>query len=174
MLKLFIAGSIFFAIISIVSADEAAKTDRTKITSATYLITGLHCPGCTKVVEGSLSKAAGVRSVKVDWSTKDAKIEFDESTLPAARVAQLIAATPHMMGPTMHYDGWLALKASSLKDVAMATAAKESLGKVPGVKKVETFPTQHVVEIQFAADAKTTTGQLIEVLAAAGVTAENY
>ena len=48
MLKLFIAGSIFFAIISIVSADEAAKTDRTKITSATYLITGLHCPPVRK------------------------------------------------------------------------------------------------------------------------------
>jgi len=174
MSKLIISCSIVLAVVASSRADDAAKTESKKTTTATYLFTGLHCPGCTKVVEDSLSKAPGVRSIKVDWNRKDAKIEFDETTVPAAKIAELIAATPHMMGAGMHYGSWLALKAADVKDGATTKATKEALAKVAGVKKVELFPAQHVIEVQFASDAKTTTGQLIEVLAAAGVKAENY
>ena len=158
---------------SAAAADPAKPAAKPTTTSATYLITGLHCPMCTSTVESSLKKVKGIQSVKVDWNNKNAKIEFDESVVAAERVAQLIAATPHMMGGSMHYDGWLALKTPDLKDDS-AAKAKESLGKVGGVKRVEAFPAQHIVEIQFASDGKITSGQLIDVLAGAGIKAENF
>ena len=162
------------AVVSLTALAWAASEPAKKTTSATYMITGLHCPACTKTVEGSLSKVPGVRSIKVDWNTKDAKVEFDESVLPAQRVAQLIADTPHMMGPNLRYDGWLALKAPDIKDDATAGKAKEALQKVPGVKAVAAFPDKHVVEVQFTAEGHATSQQLIDALAAAGIQAENF
>jgi copper chaperone CopZ len=174
MTKVFLASTIVLSLVAFAGAADPAKSDAAKVTSATYLITGLHCPPCTKVIEGSLAKVSGVKSIKVDWNSKNAKVEFDESSVPAQKVAQLIAATPHMMGPSMHYDSWLALKAADVKDDATAKAAKEALGKVAGVKKAEAFPAQHFVEVQFAPDGKATSAQLIEALAGAGIKAENY
>jgi copper chaperone CopZ len=142
-------------------------------TKATFLITGLHCPPCTRTVEKSLSQANGVQSIKVDWKTKNAVIEFDESVLPAQRIAQLIAATPHMMGSHMHYGGWLTLKVPDLKDEATAKKIKDLLRKVEGVRVVGTYPKQHSVRIAFATKGKVTSSQLIDVLAKEGIKAES-
>jgi len=159
---------------AVLQADDGANADAKKTTSATYVMTGLHCQPCTQVVEKSLSAAPGVKSIKVDWGTKNAKVEFDESKLPAQKVAQLIAATPHMMGSTMHYGSWLALKAPELKDEATGKKAKEAVSKVAGVKAAEAFPAQHIVEVQFAAEGKATTADLIDALTGAGIKAENF
>jgi periplasmic mercuric ion binding protein len=59
----------------------------TKPTKATFLVTGLHCPPCTSTVQSSLSRVKGVKSVTVNWNTKNAKIEFDEGVLPAQSLA---------------------------------------------------------------------------------------
>jgi copper chaperone CopZ len=174
MTKIFLVSTVLLALVAFVRADDPAKSDANKTTSVTYLITGLHCPPCTSTVERSLSKAPGIRSIKVDWNTKNAKIEFDESTVSAQKVSQLIAATPHMMGPSMHYDSWLALKTPDVKDDATAKAAKDVLSKVAGVKKAEAFPAQHIVEVQFASDGNATSAQLIDALTSAGIKAENY
>jgi copper chaperone CopZ len=172
MTKTFLAAAALVALTTIVG--RAANEPTKKVTSATYMITGLHCPACTKTVEGSLSKAPGVVSIKVDWNTKDAKIQFDESAVSAQRVAELIAATPHMMGPSMHYDGWLVLKTPDLNDNATASKAKDVLQKIAGVKAVSAFPDKHVVEVQFNADGKATSQQLIDALAGAGIKAEDF
>src|SRR5262245_59253512 len=95
------------------------KASRTK---ATFLITGLHCPPCTRTVEASLARTKGIKSVTVDWRTHNAKIEFDETLLPAQSLSQLIAGTPHMMGRGMQYGGWLALKAEGVKEPKTAEA----------------------------------------------------
>ena len=176
MVKLFTAAGIaFFAfVVSADAADPVKPDSKATTTSATYLITGLHCPPCTSTVERSLSQAPGIRSIKVDWNSKNAKVEFDESVAPAERVAQLIAATPHMMGSSMHYDGWLVLKAADLKDDATAKKAKEAVSKVAGVKNVATFPAQHMIEIQFASDGKATSRDLIAALESAGINAETF
>ncbi len=141
---------------------------------ATYSITGLHCPPCTRTVESSLKKVKGVRSAKVDWGTKTAKIEFDESTLPAQQLATAIAKTPHMMGAGMQYGSWLALKVPDLKDDSVAQAAKEALSKVPGVKAVATYPKQHTLSVQFSSGDATTSAQLIAALDAAGLKSETF
>lgn len=141
---------------------------------ATYLITGLHCPPCTRTVESSLRQVKGIRAVKVDWRTKNARIEFDETVLPAQKLAQLIASTPHMMGGNLHYGGWLALKVPGITDEASGQRAQEALSKVEGVKQVHAYTAQHSIGVMFAAEGELTSGQLIDALKEAGFEAENY
>jgi copper chaperone CopZ len=171
---LFLSAMILAPFSMSAAADVQGPTrDTEEATKATFLITGLHCPPCTRTVESSLAKSKGLHSIKVDWKTKNARIEFDEEVLPAQRVAQLIAATPHMMGRNMRYGGWLALKVPDLKDDATAKQVKDALRKVEGVKQVATYPKQHSVGVAFAAKGALTSAQLIEALNKAGIKAEN-
>jgi len=148
------------------------KESEAKATKATFLITGLHCPPCTRTVESSLGKAKGVRTIKVDWKTKSARIEFDEKALTAQQLARLIAATPQMMGGNMHYAGWLALKAPEIKDEASAKRAQEVLKKVEGVNRVIAYPAQHSLVVSFTAKGNLTTRALIDKLNEAGFQAK--
>jgi copper chaperone CopZ len=172
---LILAGTLLLALGATAFADEAGKTAAKEkaTTKATFLITGLHCPPCTRTVESSLGHVKGLRSIKVDWKTKNARIEFVEALLPAQRVSQLIAGTPHMMGSNMHYGGWLALKVPDLKDDATAKQVNEVLSKVKGVKQVATYPARHSVGVAFATKGDLTSAQLIDVLTEAGIKAEN-
>ena len=151
-------------------AEEPAKGP----TKATFLITGLHCPPCTSTVQGSLTRVKGVKSVSVNWNTKNAKIEFDESVLPAQSLAAAIEGTPHMMGGGMRYGGWLALKVPSLTDEASGTKVKEALSKVEGVKTVAIYPQQHSAAVLFAGKGNTSSRQAIDALAKEGIEAANY
>ena len=175
--------AVAFAVTGVLLADEPAKPEKateTKApeaksspTQATFLITGLHCPPCTRTVEASLKGTKGVKSVSVDWRTHNAKIEFDESLLPAQSLSQLIAGTPHMMGGGMQYGGWLALKAEGVKDEKTAESAKAALMKVPGVVRVVVYPAQESVGVLFDAKGKATSAQLVAALDEAGVKAKN-
>jgi copper chaperone CopZ len=149
-------------------ADEPAAP-----TKGTYLITGLHCPPCTKTVEGSLTRVKGVKSVSVDWRTKNAKIEFDESILPAQVLAQKIGETPHMMGRDMQYAGLLSLKVPSVKDDATGKVVKDALADVEGISRVVAYPAQHAIGIAFKPNGKMTSQKVIELLVAAGIEASN-
>lgn len=173
--SLVFAGMALIAFATSAVADEPRQTaeKEKEATQATFLITGLHCPPCTRTVESSLGNVKGIRSIKVDWKTKNARIEFDEAVLPAQKVSQLIAATPHMMGGSMHYGGWLALKVPDLKDDATAKQVEDLLSKVEGVKQVATYPTKHSVGVAFAPNGDLTSAQLIDVLTKAGIKAEN-
>jgi copper chaperone CopZ len=148
-----------------------AKTD---LTTATFLMTGLHCPPCTQTVESSLRGVKGIQSVKVDWKTKAARIEYDETILAAQRVAQLIAATPHMMGGSLHYGGWLTFRAPEIKDEASGKQAEEALIGIEGVKAAKVYPAQHTVAIYFAAKGDLSTRDLIDALKEKGFQAETY
>jgi mercuric ion binding protein len=142
-------------------------------TKGTFLVTGLHCPPCTSTVQGSLSRVNGVKSVTVDWNTKNAKIVFDETVLPAQALASAIETTPHMMGGGMRYGGWLALKVPSIVDQASGQKAKEVLTKVEGIRTVAVYPQQHSVGVQFAGKGNVSSQQLIDALAKEGIEASN-
>lgn len=168
-------GVALLATAAIATAQEATDSQQSaEPITATYLITGLHCPPCTRTVESSLRRVEGIQSVKVDWRTKNARVEFDESVLPAQKVAQLIAGTRHMMGSNMQYGGWLALDVPELKDDASANEVKEVLSKVTGVKRVVAYPARHSVGIAFDADGELTSQELIEALGDAGIKAKNF
>ena len=173
---------LFFALLGIslvaataaLTAAQQADKKGGPTTKATYLITGLHCPPCTRTVESSLTHIQGVRSAKVDWKTKNARIEFDEKVLPAQTLAQRIASTPHMMGGGMQYGGWLALKVEGLKEEATVKKAKEALSDVKGVKQVVAYPQQQSIGVQFDSQGKIATHNLIDALTDAGIKATNY
>jgi copper chaperone CopZ len=144
------------------------------VTKATYLVTGLHCPPCTQTVQGSLAKTKGVKSVTVDWNAKHAKVEFDETVLPAQVLAQKIATTPHMMGGNMQYVGWLSLKVPSVKDAASGKVAKDALAKVEGIAQVAAYSEQHALAVQFSKQGKLTSQDVIKLLAKSGIEASTY
>jgi copper chaperone CopZ len=150
-------------------SDEPAKG----ATKATFLVTGLHCPPCTSTVQGSLSRVKGVQSIAVDWNTKSAKIVFDEGVLPAQSLTSAIEGTPHMMGTGMRYGGWLYLKVPSITDQASGQKAKETLGKVEGVKTVGVYPEKHSVGVLFAGKGSISSQQLIDALSKEGIEASN-
>ncbi len=157
-----------------VGAQESSTQAEPKLTEATFLITGLHCPPCTRTVETSLNHVKGIKAIKVDWKTKAAHVEFDETLVPAQSVAALIAATPHMMGRNLHYAGWLALKVPSLKDQAQGQLIQETLSKLSGVKRVAPYPDQHAIGIAFDEKGKLTSEEIVAALAAGGIAAETY
>jgi mercuric ion binding protein len=155
----------------VMSATVAVAEDAAKPTEATYSITGLHCPPCTRTVESSLKRVKGVRSVKVDWNSKTAKIAFDENLLSAQTLAHSIAATPHMMGGGMHYGGWLTLKVPDLKDDVTAKQVKVALEKQKGVKRVAAYPKQHAVNVEFDTEGSASTRDLLDAVAGIGLSA---
>jgi copper chaperone CopZ len=150
------------------------KASEAKPTKATFLLTGLHCPPCTRTVESSLQGVKGVLKIKVDWETKVAAIEFDEAVLSAQKVSQLIAATPHLMGSSLHYGGWLALRAPEIKDEASGKLAEDSLTAVEGVESAKAYSAQHVVAVNFAAKGNLSTRALIDSLEQKGIHAKAY
>jgi copper chaperone CopZ len=100
-----LAAVVMTSVVPAFGQELAPRSDaETEPTKATFLMTGLHCPPCTRTVESALTGVKGIRAIKVDWKTKAAVIQFDETVLPAQKVAQLIAATAYDGGA--HYvDG---------------------------------------------------------------------
>ncbi len=159
--------------VTTIVAQSPATSAGAAVATQTFLIQGLHCPPCTRTVESSLSRTKGVQSAEVDWSSKNARVAFDEKVISAQQVAQAIAAMPHMMGGGMHYQGSLALKVPGLDD-AKGKAAKEALTKVPGVAQVFLYPQQQSLAISFASQGVATTQQLIDALKNAGIAATTF
>lgn len=165
----------------LLAEDPASKPkpqaeDPQEVVQMTFLITGLHCPPCTQTVEDSLRTVKGVKSVQVDWKTKNARVQLDEHLLSAQQLAKRIGGTRHMMGGDMQYGGWLALKVPEVKaeDEAAWNRLKDALGKTPGVKQVAVYKAQSGVGVRFDDKGDLTSQKLISALAEAGFRAENY
>ena len=90
MIRLFALAMLCLGTAVSLQADEPAKPE--PATKATYSITGLHCPPCAATVEKSLRGVKGIRSAKVDWSTKTARVEFDEQAVSAQQIATAFTA----------------------------------------------------------------------------------
>ena len=148
-----------------------AEEPVTIATTAVYSLDGLHCPPCASTVERSLKRTAGVRSARVDYRTKSAQIEFDESKLSAQKLAKLIAATPHMMGGDMHYSGSLMLHIAGIADEATAKKATDALKGVQGVAKVQVRAKQKSIAVRFASKGGATTRQVLDALNSVGLQA---
>lgn len=153
------------------SAEESPAATTPATVKGTFLITGLHCPPCTTTVEKSIKSVKGVRSVKVDWATKNAKVEFDEQQISAQQLSSRIATTPHMMGGNMKYGGWLALKVPEIGAEGNADKAKAALSKIKGVSTVAAYVPQKSVGVSFTGQGDVTTAQLIDGLKEAGLDA---
>lgn len=152
-------------------AEESPAVATPATVKGTFLITGLHCPPCTTTVEQSIKSIKGVRSVKVDWASKNAKVEFDERQISAQQLSSRIATTPHMMGGNMKYGGWLALKVPEIGAEGNADKAKSALAKIKGVSTVSVYVPQKSVGVSFTGQGDITTTQLIDGLKEVGLDA---
>jgi copper chaperone CopZ len=163
-----------FGIVALVTTGYPQQPASVGTAKARFGVTGLHCAGCTTTVENSLRTFKGIRSVKVDWQSKNATVDFDENLISAQEVVQAVVATPHMMNRNMHYGAVLYLSVPGVKDRATGDKASAVLGKVEGVAKVTVFPQQEAVGIEFASRGKVTTRQLIEVLQQNGLKGDQF
>jgi copper chaperone len=59
------------------------KTTRIKIE-------GMHCDGCASRVQGLLEKEPGVREAEVSYRTGEARVKFNEHTIGADRLRQVV------------------------------------------------------------------------------------
>lgn len=57
---------------------------------AVFQLEPLTCPSCIKKIENTLSKKAGVESVKVLFNLGKVKTEFDESQINANHIEETI------------------------------------------------------------------------------------
>jgi copper chaperone CopZ len=149
-------------------SEESKTNEKSQLVEAIFLITGLHCPPCTRTIESALYGAEGIRSIKVDWKSKSARIEYEESMVAAQHVAILIGSTPHMMGGDLHYGAWLALKVDELNDNANTQLFKSAIEKIDGVKGVALYPKQHIAAVQFTPQGDLSDQELIRTLTNAG------
>lgn len=60
------------------------------MTKAVFQLEPLTCPSCIKKIETTLSKTAGVESVKVFFTSSKVKVEFDESLVQASQLEEKI------------------------------------------------------------------------------------
>ena len=112
--------------------------------------------------------------MKVDGRSNNAKVEFDETSVSAQKLAQLISTTPHMMGGNLRYGGWLALKVASITDAASGKPVQEAASKIAGVKQVTVYPAQHSIGVLFDNNGNLTSQQLIDALDKAGIKASQF
>ena len=174
MIKALLLGMFLVGTQSVTGEVIPSGEKKTEATKATFLITGLHCPPCTKTVESSLSKVQGIEFISVDWKTKNAKLEFDENEISAQAIAERIHSTEHMMGGDLEYLGWLALKVPDMADEEGGNKVKEALKEVTGVKSVAVFLPQKAIGVRFEDEGSLTSAQLIEELDKAGIKASNF
>lgn len=118
-----------------------------------------------------MKKVGGVKSVSVNFPTKWATVEFDESKISAQEVSRAMFQAPHAMGKDMKYGGFLLLSLPDAKDKVTQKKATSTLEKVEGVAKAVYYPQTKFVAIQFADKGKVTSTQLIKALDDAGVKA---
>lgn len=176
MRAFFCIATIGLAVLSVTgSAQETKKQPAKKeLTKAVYWVPNQHCMECATALEGSLKKVAGIKSTAVNFPTKWATVEFDESVISAQEVSRAMFQAPHAMGANMKYGGYLMLSVPDAKDKATQTKATTALGKVEGVAKAVYYPQTKAVAIQFADKGKVTSTDLIKALEDAGLKATQF
>ncbi|HMO84696.1 MAG TPA: cation transporter [Lacipirellulaceae bacterium] len=153
---------------------ESLRAEEPELVEATFLVTGLHCPPCTRTVEASIAPLPGVQSIVVDWKTKAAKVTFDPAATSAWSIVQRVSQTRHMMGGRLKYAAWLGLSVPELKDDRAAAAIKSTLQDVEGVAAVSVYPKQHIVAVLFDGKTEVEVEELMRAIKEAGYEAQLY
>jgi copper chaperone CopZ len=176
MRALFIVATVGMLALSIQATGQELKKQPAKgeLTKAVFWVPNQHCMECATALEGSLKKVAGIKSTAVNFPTKWATVEFDESLISAQEVSRAMFQAPHAMGGNMRYGGFLMLSVPDAKDKAIQTKATTALGKVEGVAKAAYYPQTKAVAIQFTDKGKVTSTELIKALEDTGLKAMQF
>lgn len=65
----------------------------------TFSVSGMHCKSCAQLIEIDLEDLQGVKSVKVDFVSQKAAIEFDETKLNPQQIVEAIKKTGYSAKP---------------------------------------------------------------------------
>lgn len=176
MRTILVIAAVGMLALSVQATGQESKTQPAKgeLTKAVYWVPNQHCLECATALEGSLKKVAGIKSTAVNFPTKWATVEFDESVISAQEVSRAMFQAPHAMGANMKYGGYLMLSVPDAKDKATQTKATTALGKVEGVAKAAYYPQTKAVAIQFADKGKVTSTELLKALEDAGLKATQF
>lgn len=66
--------------------------------SITLKVSGMHCDGCSKRLQKSLSKIDGVKDVNPDFKTEQVRIQFDENKADLEKIRGIIRKTGFIAG----------------------------------------------------------------------------
>jgi uncharacterized protein len=67
--------------------------------SVSFRARGMHCPGCEHIIEDSVRRLSGVRSVKADYPTETVKLVFDPELVRLEDVYSAIARKGYRCAP---------------------------------------------------------------------------
>lgn len=77
--------------IETLSEDKEALDLNANYAKAEFTIEGMTCAiGCARTIEKKLAKMAGVKSASVDFDTKTAKVEFDDSKVTPVSLEETV------------------------------------------------------------------------------------
>jgi len=78
--------------------DETEATTQREISTenlqqASFIIEGMHCEyGCAKGIEKKLAKLEGIKSAKINFDSKEAKIQYDATLQTPQAISQTVEA----------------------------------------------------------------------------------
>lgn len=110
----------------------------------------------------------------MNFAAKSATVTFDENVISAQELSRAMSGSPHMMGASMQYGGYLLLKVEGVKKSTTGKKATTTLRKLKGVAQAVVYPTQEAVAVQFAGKERLTTQKLLDTLNGAGLKASLY
>lgn len=68
------------------------------MTMSTIKIEGMHCDGCASRVKSLLEKEPGVREADVSYQAGEARVKYNEHSVGAERLRELIEQAGYMAG----------------------------------------------------------------------------
>lgn len=75
-----------------VSGDHDSRKGVDNVTEkAVFKISGMHCTSCASLIEHTLKRGKGVETIRVDYSTEEASLEFDPVLLTTQSLREAIA-----------------------------------------------------------------------------------
>jgi len=68
------------------SQPPTTETTKLQLAQCAVKVSGMTCDGCPRMVEKGLSKVEGVKTVKVDFKTAAAQVEFNPKVTNAEKI----------------------------------------------------------------------------------------
>src|SRR3990172_5914877 len=105
------------------------------MTRQSFPIVGMHCASCAKLIEKKLVNTPGVASASVNYGSEQASVEYDDSAVDIAKLADAVSAT-----------GYKAIIAEKSQDKSV-----DKLKEEEKVRELKSLKVKVVYSVVFAA-----------------------
>lgn len=69
------------------------------MTKKTFEVEGMHCGACATGIQMYLSNTDGVKDVHVDYNSKKAEVEYDETKIDDKKISATVAELGYIVKP---------------------------------------------------------------------------